>query len=343
MRATLESVARLAGVSKSTASRALTGDPRVLPATQRRVEEAAAALRYHPNRMASALRTRRTGLVGLVVNNLANATFTDIAQTLQTRATRDGLQVLVCSTEGDPAREAAFLDTAVEHHLDGVVVAGTGENTERVNALLELGIAVVTMNREVPGSRAPSVMPDYRAAARLATEHLLALGHTRIATVAGLDRFTSGREHHLGFLSAMADAGQAVDPRLVLRGPFAGDFGRTAARELLARPQRPTALLVSNHEATFGVLPTLTEAGVAVPGQMSLVCTEDAPWFAWWHPRLTVVDIAPVTMAERALDLLSRQLAGTVPDTAAELVTPRVVARESTGPVRRPHGAVPGR
>lgn len=338
MRATLESVARLAGVSKSTASRVLTGDPRVLPETQRRVHEAAATLRYHPNRMASALRTRRTGLVGLVVNTLNNATFTRIAETLQSGAALSGLQVLVCSTEGDPQREAAFLDTAVEHHLDGVVVAGTGENVERINALLEYGTAVVTMNREVPGSRAPSVMPDYRTAARLATEHLLALGHTRIATVAGLDRFTSGREHHLGFVSAMADAGLAARPGLTLRGPFTADFGRQAARQLLDpgnRADRPTALLVSNHEATYGVLPALTEAGVAIPEEISMICTEDAPWFAWWHPRLTVVDNRAVTMAERALDLLRRQLAEEVLEPVpAELVEPVIVTRESTGPAR---------
>ncbi len=132
MPVTLTTVARRAGVSTSTASRALTGHPSVLPHTRERVEAAAAELRYHPNRIATALRTRRSGLVGLVVNNLRNATFHVIAETLQARASAHGLQVLVCTTGGDPAREAAFLDTVRAQGLDGVVVAGSGANAELV-------------------------------------------------------------------------------------------------------------------------------------------------------------------------------------------------------------------
>src|SRR3954447_18739964 len=109
--ATLSSVAAAAGVSTSTASRALSGHPSVLPATRARVEAAASALSYQPNRMASALRTRRTGLLGLVVNNLRTATFHTIAETLQDWAAQHGYQVLVATTNGCPEREAAFLET----------------------------------------------------------------------------------------------------------------------------------------------------------------------------------------------------------------------------------------
>ena len=212
MAVTLTAVAQLAGVSTSTASRALTGHSSVLPGTRERVLEAARTLRYHPNRMASALRTRRTGLIGLVVNNLWNASFTAIADAVQAWGATEGQQVLVCSTDGDPAREAAFLDTVAEHHFDGVVIAGSGENHDRINGLLDEGTAVVTMNREVPGARATSVMPGYTTAGRLAVEHLLAAGHVRIAEIGGLDRFTSGREQHIGIVDALGAAGLPADP-----------------------------------------------------------------------------------------------------------------------------------
>ncbi|WP_369139044.1 LacI family DNA-binding transcriptional regulator [Modestobacter versicolor] len=334
---TLSAVAQLAGVSISTASRALTGHPSVLPDTRERVQAAAGALRYHPNRMAKALRTRRTGLLGLVVNNLWNGTFSTIAETVQAWGATAGYQVLVCSTGGDPAREAAFLGTVAEHQFDGVVIAGSGGNADRVNRLLENGTAVVTMNREVAGGHAPAVMPAYDLAARLAVEHLLGLGHTRIGVVGGLDRFTSGRQHHLGYVEALGAAGLPVDPALVRRGPFTQDFGRTAAGELLDLPVPPTALLVSNHEASFGVLAVLSERGVDLPGRLSLLLTEDEPFFAWWNPPLSVVDTRAAYMASTAVRLLTDQLRDgprAVPDPAAagELVQPVLVHRSSTGP-----------
>ena len=338
MSATLSSVAAHAQVSTSTASRALSGHPSVLPATRERVLAAAAELHYQPNRMASALRTNRSGLIGLVVNNLRINTFHTIAETLQGWAGPQGYQVLVCTTGGDPAREAAFLQTARMHHLDGVVVAGSGANAELVNRLLEEGRAVVTMNREVPGSRAPSVMTDYETTARLATEHLLSLGHTRIAAVEGPPEITSGRLHHAGFAGAMAAAGVPLVPGLVVRGPFAMSFGRAAAETVLQRTDPPTALLVSNHEASLGALPVLGEAGLRVPEEISVICTEEEPFYSWWTPPLTTVDNRAEDQARRAADLLLAQLRGDDDAPApghAELLEPRLVVRGSTAPPRR--------
>lgn len=338
MPVTLSVVAVRAGVSTSTASRALSGHPAVLPGTRHRVEAAAAELCYHPNRMASALRTRRSGLIGLVVNNLGNATFHVIAETLQAWAAENDQQVLICTTGGDPVREATFLETVRAHRLDGVVVAGSGANGDLVNALVGDGCAVVTMNREVPGARAPSVMSDYAAAARLATEHLIALGHTRIGAVEGPPEITSGRLHHAGFLAAMTSAGLPVDPALVARGPFDAGFGTRASRRLLQLDQPPTALLVTNHEASFGVLPVLGELGVDVPGRLSLVLTEDEPFWDFWSPPLTVVDNRAAVLATHAAELLLAQLTSGegLPDPTESLTAPVLVPRGSTGPPTGP-------
>ena len=333
MPATLSSVAAHAGVSTSTASRALSGHPAVLPSTRERVLAAAEALQYHPNRMASALRTNRSGLLGLVVNSLRTATFHDFAQTLQAWAGEHGYQVLVCTTGGDPEREAAFLQTVRTHSFDGVVVAGCGANGDLINRLLDEGRAVVTMNREVPGSRAPSVMADYEAASRLAAEHLLALGHTRIAAIEGPADVPSGRAHHAGLTGALAAAGVGLDPALVQRGSFDWFFGRDAAEALLAMPDPPTALLVSNHEASFGVLPVLADRGLRVPADLSLICTEEEPFFTWWSPPLSTVDNRAADQARRAAELLLGQLTGAdVPGGQAEVLAPRLVQRGSTGP-----------
>jgi LacI family transcriptional regulator len=337
VQATLNSVAAAAGVSTSTASRALSGHPSVLASTRARVEAAAAALSYQPNRTATALRTRHTGLLGLVVNNLRTATFHTIAETLQGWAAQHDYQVLVCTTGGNPDREAAFLQTARAHHFDGVVVAGSGANTDLVNSLVEEGRAVVTMNREVPGSLAPSVMSAYEQAARLATEHLIGLGHTRIAAIEGLPEVTSGRLHHAGFSAAMAAAGLPVLDGLVHRGPFTPNFGHEAAAAILALPDPPTALLVSNHEASFGVLPALGDSGLHVPEQLSVICTEEEPFYRWWSPPLTTVDNRAGRQAQLAASLLLAQLDGAEISGAgarAELVEPVLITRGSTAPPR---------
>jgi LacI family transcriptional regulator len=215
-----------------------------------------------------------------------------------------------------------------------VVVAGSGQNVDRVNRLLETGTAVVTMNRVVSGAHAPSVLPDYETAARTATEHLLELGHRRIATVAGLDRYTSGRLHHSGYVEALGAAGLPVDPRLVRRGPFTQEFGRSATDELLSLPEPPTALLVSNHEASFGVLPVLSARAVRIPEELSVILTEDEPFFGWWHPALSVVDNRAEYMARAAVDLLMAQLVDpggrNAPRDVAERVPPVLVHRAST-------------
>ena len=335
MSATLHSVAAAAGVSTSTASRALSGHPAVLPSTRSRVEAAAAELGYLPNRTASALRTRHSGLIGLVVNNLRTTTFHTIAETLQRWAAEQDHQVLVSTTGGDPQREAAFLETVRAHHFDGVVVAGSGANAGPVNDLLADGRAVVTMNREVPGSLAPSVMSDYERAARLATEHLLALGHTRIAAIEGPPDVTSGRLQHAGFTAAMAGAGVTVLDELVHRGPFAPAHGRDAVEALLALPEPPTALVVSNHEASFGVLPVLADSRHRVPDELSVVCTEEEPFNGWWAPPLTTVDVRAECQAQRAAALLRAQLEH--PGSGrpvAELVEPVLLERGSTAAPR---------
>jgi LacI family transcriptional regulator len=309
----------------------------VLASTRARVEAAAAALSYQPNRTATALRTRHTGLLGLVVNNLRTATFHTIAETLQGWAAQHDYQVLVCTTGGNPDREAAFLQTARAHHFDGVVVAGSGANTDLVNGLVEEGRAVVTMNREVPGSLAPSVMSAYEQAARLATEHLIELGHTRIAAIEGLPEVTSGRLHHAGFSTAMAAAGLPVLDGLVHRGPFTPNFGHEAAAAILMLPDPPTALLVSNHEASFGVLPALGDSGLHVPEQLSVICTEEEPFYRWWSPPLTTVDNRAGRQAQLAASLLLAQLDGAEisgVEARAELVEPVLITRGSTAPPR---------
>ncbi|WP_155359964.1 LacI family DNA-binding transcriptional regulator [Acrocarpospora macrocephala] len=306
MAITLKDVAGAAGVSRSTASRALSGSLLISPETRAAVEEAAAKLGYRPNRAASTLRSRQSHLIGLVLNNLINASFHTIAEVVQRRAAVENYQVMLCITDADPRREESFLRTLAAYGVDGLIMIGTGKNAALTNALLAEGIGMVSVIRAAAESAAPSVLAADREGAHAATTHLLDLGHERIAFIGGELTTNSGRERFAGYEQALREHGRQVEQDLVERGPFDPAFGAEATTRLLR--QNPTALFTANHEAVFGALPTLVAAGIDIPGRLSLICYEDIPWLRWWQPAVTVVDNGARELGELAMDLLLQQI-----------------------------------
>nr|WP_296765400.1 LacI family DNA-binding transcriptional regulator [Rhodococcus sp. (in: high G+C Gram-positive bacteria)] len=334
MAVTLVDVAVAAGVSRSTASRALSGSALISPETRAAVEEAARDLGYRPNRAASALRSNRSHLVGLVMNNLINATFHTVAEVVQKRASAGGFQVLLCITDADPSRENDVLAMLGEHGVDGTIVIGSGRSASASNALLGQGRAVVNLIRSVKGSAASTVLADDLTGARDATSHLLALGHRRIGYIGGTGDATSGRERYEGYRLALADAGIAVDDSIVRKGPFTTEFGAEAVNSLLDASEPMTALYAANHEAVFGILPTLVGRGVSVPDELSLICHEDMPWLALWQPAITVVDNGAAQLANVAMDLLFQQINDSAePDGRTYRIGARLVERDSCAAV----------
>ncbi|MFC4052634.1 LacI family DNA-binding transcriptional regulator [Actinomadura syzygii] len=308
MSVTLKDVAAAAGVSRSTASRALSGSSLIAPETRALVEDAARRLGYQPNRAASALRSRQSHLIGLVVGNLVNASFHTIAEVVQRRAAAEDYQMMLSITDADPRREENILRTLGEHGVDGVILIGTGSNAAASNALLGSGTAVVNLIRGAAESAAPTVLASDRDGAQEATRYLLGLGHRHIGYIGGPADTNSGQERFAGYELALRERGLPVDERLVERGPFEPSFGSEAAERLLRRAPEITALFAANHEAVFGVLPALVAAGVRVPDDISLVCYEDISWLRWWHPPVTVVDNGARELGELAMDLLLQQL-----------------------------------
>ncbi len=332
---TIIDVAKAAGVSRSTASRALSGHPSVDDRTRARVVQSAKDVGYRVNRLASGLRSGRSYLLGLAVTNLVNASIQDIMQVVQRRAREAGYKVLLGVTNGDPDVEAGVIEAFGESRVDGLILMGSAENADLITRTAESGTPIVGMIRNPSGLTLPSVLPDNVGATRAATRHLLGLGHRRIAYIGGPREVASGVERFRGFSEAMEDAGAVIDPELVVSGAFTPEFGASAARTLLDRRDRFTALIVANHEAIFGVLPELVHEGVSMPEDLSLVGVEDVPWFSAWRPPITVVDIAPDAIGEAVFDLLMSRIG----DPKAEVprlvrCDARLIERGSCGPAR---------
>jgi LacI family transcriptional regulator len=309
----LRAVAARSSVSVATASRALSGSPRVSPQTRARVRSAALELGYRPNANARALRTARSRFVGLVITNLVNASFHVIAELVQQRLAERGYQMVLAVTGGDPAQEREALRMLADHSAEGVIVVGS--DSQATDELHRMALPVVHLARKPAAPAGDCVLGDDLAGARGATAYLAGLGHRRIAVVRGPGSVTSGRERMRGYRLGMQDAGLQVRDELVIAGPFTPDTGRAAVTALLGLTarRRPTALLVANHEAAYGVLPALRHARVDVPGELSLVCYEDAELMRWWHPGVTVVDINAPEMGELAARLLLDRIDGTRP------------------------------
>ncbi|MFD4633523.1 LacI family DNA-binding transcriptional regulator [Streptomyces sp. NPDC058284] len=261
---TLRDVAEHAGVSAMTASRVLRDDPQVLPATRERVRAAAAALGYRPNEVARSLRLGRgTGLVGLVVTNLANPFYSRLALGVDSVVARHGLKTVIGNTGQDLDAEQELVADLLARRVDGVIAVPAGADQRHLAAAAAGGVPVVLASRPPDGFTADCVLVDDFGGARDATARLLARGHRRIGFLGSPPAVYTGTQRLRGYAAALAAAGLAVDPGLVRQGQTEPQEATRAAAELLASPDPPTALFCSNNRNTIGAFRALRAEGRA--------------------------------------------------------------------------------
>jgi len=261
---TLVDVAARAGVSLKTASRAVNGEPHVAEETRRRVVEAADALGFRLNSMASMLRRGiRSSVVGFVTGDLANPFYAAIASGIEQELRGHGMQLVVASTDEDPVRERELVDELVSRQVRALVVVSTRASHAELASVQERGVRVVLVDRPPVGLEADTVLLDSVAGARTAVEHLLAHGHRRIGFVGDFSRLSTHHERLTGFGEAMTAAGVDDWRRWVREDRHDAASARSGVSDLLALPEPPTALFASNNRVTTGTLSALR--GLAVP------------------------------------------------------------------------------
>ncbi|MDT8334028.1 LacI family DNA-binding transcriptional regulator [Roseomonas gilardii] len=330
---TLRDVAQAARVSVSTASRALAGGGLTSRGTEIRLQRIAAELGYRPNTLARGLKTRSSRLIGLVVHNLANASFRVLAEVVQSRLRAEGYRAILCITADDPEQEAETIATLQEQRADGVIICPTGRNGTLLAALDRGGTPVIGVIRRDEAAELDCILAADPEGAYAGTNHLLELGHRRIGLIVGRQETTSGRERLSGYRRALEEAGLRFDPTLVHAGRYEPETGLAGCRQLLDRPDPPSAIFVANHESSFGVLRGLAERDIAVPDRISLLCYEDMPGFAWQRPAISVVDSGAGALAELAAERLLQRLrpGGATPSTTARefRIGARLIQRQS--------------
>lgn len=320
----LRDVAEAAGVDASVVSRVLSGDARlsIRPETRRRVLEAAAQLNYRPNTAARTLKTARTMAIGMIVPDLANQNYATIAEGAEERAATAGYTLLVAT--GSPTMRL----TDLHGRIDGLLVAMATSETPRLGDFGAGLPALLVNRREQCGI--PSITVDDEAGAALATEHLIALGHQRIAQVAGPQNADTARRRLRGYGSALKRAGIEIDPELIAEASFDEAGGHVAASRLLKLG--PTAVFVANVRAAIGVIAAARRLGLEIPSDVSIVGFHDAPFASYLDPALTTVRMPLGEMGQQAVDNLLALLAGQSVEDGTVATPPELVVRASTAP-----------
>ena len=331
---TIRDVAHRSGVSPMTVSRVVTGSARVRPETRRRVEEAIAALGYVPNHLARGLTRRKTGALALIVPDFADPFFTLILRGAEDVARRAGYRVILCNTGGDVEREDAYLEDMVAHRVEGLLIAPVSDRSRpNLRRLVPHRVPFVLVDRTIPGIEADVVQGDSVDGARQITDHLIALGHTRIAHITEPQEVSTARDRLLGYAEALAGAGIPFDPLLVVAGPGANIAGGyEASQTLLKRDPRPTAVFAVNNLAAVGAVRAIREHGLAIPGDIALACFDDIELAALLCPFLTVMAQPAETFGSLAAQLLLERVDGRAPERRRRVVLPAdLIVRESSG------------
>ena len=334
--ATLSDVAALAGVSISAVSRVLSNAPsaRVSAATRQRIRDAAHELDYRPNFAARALKFARTNVIALVVPDLTNAIFTELMRGVEEEAARRGYMVLLARAEGMPEGEESIPALIGEGRVDGALVqVGDNMRPADLTTLVNGKLPVVFINSIHPGHVGSVSLEDERGM-RLATEHLIQLGHRRIGFINGRPNTHTAVRRGLGFAAAMHDAGIPVPDAYVTTLGYEPKQGRAALRTLVELPEPPTAVVVANVNAALGALLEARVLGLRVPEDLSIIAMHDA-WTAenTWPP-LTTVRMPLYELGRRAMSAaFDRITTGVMSEDVVTEPAPELVIRESTAPL----------
>jgi LacI family transcriptional regulator len=332
---TLRDVASDAGVHPATASRALNPATRPLvnDDTAQRVAEAAERLGYRPNPIARGLKTNRSYTIGVVVPDLRNPLFPPIARGVEERLEPSGYTSVLANTDNDHEREKLSFEALRARQVDGIITGTARREHPLLRELADTGIALVQVNRRMDDDDVPSVVADDRDGIVKALDHLIGLGHTQIAHVAGSLEVSTGHERYEAFLAAMADRGLAVDPQLVPTAlTYSEAEGARLTRALLDAGGEFTAIVAGNDLMALGCIDALAEAGLDCPADVSVVGFNDMDWSDRFSPPLTTVRVPHQELGVRAADLMLERLADPAGPARHLVLGVEMVVRGSTAP-----------
>jgi LacI family transcriptional regulator len=328
-RVTMSDVAREAGVSKMTVSRVVNNKGEISPATRQHVLQVITRLNYRPSAIARGLATNRTSTLGLIVPDIANPFFSEIARGVEDNAYAAGYNVFLCSTYEDPCRERDVLNSLEEKLVDGLILCSSRLDQDDLSVITDDFPAVVLVNRSVDGEEVGVVRVDNEFGGRMAAEFLLEAGRHAVGFLAGPSTSLGGRLRVTGYHQALAAAGIAIQPAWEQGCPSNVQGGLEAACEFLPDHPELTALICFNDLVAVGALQACAKLGCRVPDDLAIVGFDDIPIAALVTPPLTTCRSPQFEIGVQTMNLLLKCIDGCSEGCEEVVVRPELVVRAS--------------
>jgi DNA-binding LacI/PurR family transcriptional regulator len=305
MRVSIKDIAKAAGVSHSTVSRALSGSPLVSDETKVRIQRLAKEMGYSPNSLARSLVTRQTHTVGVVVTTISDPFVAQVVQGIEATAHDHGYTVLLANSGAVPEREIAAVEMLRSKRVDCVIVTSSRIGALYLEHLERIGVPIVLINNhnELSGRYTFTVTVDNYHGGYSATEHLTQLGHRRVAYVTAPADHSSDFDRMAGYRQALIDAGLEPDPAWVIPGNGRAEGGEQALETFVALEPRPTAVFCYNDMTAIGLMYAARQSGLAVPQDIAVVGFDDIPFATYFYPPLTTIAQPKAEMGSLAMEM----------------------------------------
>jgi len=327
----MRDVAQRAGVSVSTVSHVVNNTRAVSADARVQVQQAMAALGYKPNALARSLRRQKTHSIGMIVPDNANPFFAEIARAIEDIGFARSYSIILCNSDGNLEKQAAYVDLLIERRVAGILFVAAGVSTEVVADLQRRRMPLVVIDRAVPGAAVDMVQTNHYQGGQLATQHLIELGHRRIACIAAGSDLSPSAERMTGYRDTLAAHGLAYDPDLVAPGDFQFASGYRAAQQLLDLPQPPTAVFACNDLMAVGCISAATARGLRVPQDLAVVGFDDVKLASFTNPPLTTVAQPKREIGRLAMEMLLARMRDPDAPPRSERLDTRLVVRQSCG------------
>ncbi len=332
MTVTIYDVAREAGVSMATVSRVVNNNPNVKPQTRKKVFEAIEKLGYRPNAVARGLASKRTTTVGVVIPDISNAIFAEVARGIEDIAAMYHYNIILSNADKKKEREIRVVNTLLEKQVDGLLFMGGSITQEHINAFNTANVPIVLCATSDESKSIPSVDIDHEKAAYDAVKYLLDQGHRKIAMISGtLEDLTIGYARFQGYKRALEEAGIAVQEEYVRIGNYRYESGMETAQYFLELDEKPTAIFAATDEMAIGAIHQIQDYGLSVPDDISVISIDNIRMASMVRPQLTTVAQPMYDIGAVSMRLLTKLMKKEPVDSHQVILPHELIERNSVG------------
>jgi LacI family transcriptional regulator len=307
----MRELADLLGLSVTTVSRVLNGKAkkyRISPITEARVLQVVKETNYIPNKIARGLKMAKTDTLGLVIPDIANPFFADLAKSIELEARLKGFSIILCDSGEDISVEKELIDLLLGHKVDGIIIAPVGTSFDHLLRIRTCGISIVVVDRFAPELELPYITSDNYQGAFDAVNYLISMGHRKIACIQGIKNSQPNKERVIGYTDALKKHGLEVDKSLITGEDFSTENGYKQTRILFSMDNPPTAIFALSNLISLGVIKAINEIGLKIPDDVSLICFDEQPYSAFLSTPLTTIEQKKYEIGQIAVNVIIKEM-----------------------------------